>query len=300
MSFKKQSKLHITINSRSVLRLCHNYSWLTLFDITPSIFKNYKYAQQVLRKLCNEKHLFKVTCPLFQTTRGAGMNFYSLDLNGYRALNGSGTGFKKRKVPTSTHFLHHYISNFFLTGMKNLFNESVTTLTEREVKDKEAFYLHFLNNQTPFSSTSFAIPDFAFLIKSENSAKLFLGEVDTETENITSTRYGGKSIEEKFVSFSYYFENGIHDFFSQKFDHEIDGFTYLHITTGSKERVSSIFRVCEKLNPSMPVMITSANKLYPVINYDHHRIAHVDYSPLVNGLWLDYGSRSLKTLKEVL
>lgn len=298
MSQNKSVWIKLNANRRSVLRLAHTYGYITIHNITPSIFGNFKYAQQVLTKLTKENLLCKETCSLFPTTKGAGMNFYTLNMKGYKALTGSARGFRKKSVPTSTHLLHYYIPNMFLSGIKALFPNS-STLSEREIKENESFYNHYLSTQTTYSP-SFAIPDFAFLIKTKNNNKLFLGEVDTETENITSSRYKGKSIEEKFVSFSHYYDNGIYDYFAKLLNVDIYGFTYLHITTGKKDRISKINHVCKRINPDMPILITSANKILPIISYDKNRIAHVDNTPLLDGLWLDVNSQSLQSIRGLL
>lgn len=288
----------LNANRREVLRLAFYYGYITIHNICPLIFINFKYAQQVLTKLTKENLLSKESCSLFPTTKGAGMNFYTLTTKGVKALTGSAKGFRKKTAPTSTHLLHYYISNMFLTGIENLFPDSFTQ-SEREIKENESFYNYYLNTEDTYS-VSFAIPDFAFLIKSKNGNNLFLGEVDTETENIISTKYKSKSIEEKFISFSHYYDKGIYDYFSNQFNIEITGFTYLHITTGKKDRISKINHLCKKLNPTMPILVTSANKILPTITYDKNRVASVDNSPLLYGLWLDVKTQSLKSLKDLI
>lgn len=290
----------LSLKWRNILRHIHSLSWATLSNITPVHISNYKYARQILTRLTNDKYLFKVTCPLFPHTKGSGMNFYTLDTKGFKEINGSARGFKRRHVPTSVNLLHTYIANIFHTGLQSQKQFHADTLTEKEILEKESFYKYFLENYDKQNPVSFAIPDFAFLLRTENKTQLFLGEVDTSTENITSAKQFSKTIYHKFESFDYYFNNSIFKYFESRFDSEIHDFIYLHVTTGKKDRITTISQLCQQLDIQVPVLITTASKLYPKINYDENRVATVDYTPLLNAKWLHINEQRMTTIPEVL
>lgn len=268
---------------QGILHLCYYRTWISVLDVVSLFIPNIKYACRYMNKLKNDGLIQIVRVPMFDK-KGKGHNFYSLTRNGFKEISGTAKGYKTPVIPTSTHLLHHFIINTFLTGVKSLekqFPELITSsMSEKELKLNNEFYSFIYENVDDPDKFIKIIPDFVISIGNKNNRKLFLGEVDTCTETVKSASFSSKSIENKFKILKQYMEYKIIKFFSSLYNYNYVNFSYLHITTGNLSRIKYINNVAKKiLSDEIDLYIGNSDDLIPNLEDE------VSYSSLISPIW---------------
>lgn len=271
----------IRINHRwkNILALMSELTWVSIEDILP-IIPNKKYARRVMRELISKGLMKHTQCSLPFQSRGPGMNFYALKKTAERFFD---TPIKEPKIPTSTHLFHFYITNTFITGFKVLSNiHNGFTVNCAAEKELRSICQEF--NRTDFSSDKTAIPDFAICISVGTNHRLFLGEVDAETETISST------IANKIDSIKRTCYRGLLDKLSDKFSFPIKSFAYLHITSGDESRARKVIIEAKNSSPKFPVYVSCFDSFYPYYN---------SYEKLIERVWYSLDDRTVSILEEI-
>lgn len=271
----------IPVRWNSILQHLYNRGWVDIFDICPAFIKNVKYGRDVMLKLQKRGLITRITVPLFPNSRGSGTAFYTISRLGFKALTGSARGFRQISIPTSTHLMHYYIKNSICTGL-HLFHEA-KTFSDNEIKRLQ--YRGILS-ETPI------VPDFIAVV----NCTLLIGEVDCATETLTSKSSILKTIRGKFESLKFFITPSTISEWEELSSSKIKFCCYLHITTGSKKRVTRIVEIASETGPVIPTLVTTSEKIMPEITYDVNRFPHISYDKLFQGVWFRLPSQSTTAL----
>lgn len=247
---------------REILTFLAQRNWAGIADINTLFIPNLKYARRFMSGLCKKGWITQVQCPIMNI-KGPGPKFYSLLNSGYRQL-----GFRGRepRPPTSINLLHHSAANAVLTGFSIIARQNpelqIQGLSEKQIR-------HLLSK-----STALFIPDFALSIGDRKTKLLFLGEVDTGTETLESTRFHNKTIEAKFENM----QSDSVTIISEALSHDSPDFTYLYITNSSRERLKKLLEICKCNN----VLFTTIDNIMPkLIN------GRYCYDGLISRIWIN-------------
>lgn len=284
-------KYSIPTRWTDILLLLLRRGWADIFDVCPLYISNVQYARVVINKLICKGLIVKVMVPLFPQTRGNGTAFYTISKAGYAYIKGSARGFRVKSIPTSIHFMHYWIKNRFCTAFT--LRHKALVFTDSEIQQfNNLSKEHYSSGATD----EYIIPDFIAI----TSGTLFIGEVDCATETLVSKRSTLKTIEGKFYSLKTLLHADYIREWEQITQESIINVRYLHITTGTKNRVSAIAELAATAAETVPVLITTVDNIAPVITYDEYRYPLISYDSLFNGVWFSLPSGSSTTLEKEL
>ena len=233
-----------------------------------------------------------VQCQIINGTKGPGMNFYSLTSEGYQKIGLETSKYREPKNPTSTNLLHYYLCNVFFTGFsviaKSYDGLSCQYLTQRQLFDGNHFHEYYLSKTPASLHDLFALPDFILCLSNNKTRILYIGEIDCSTESISASAHQVKSIERKFKSFSIIKMHDIQKYFNDIFGYDFDGFVYLHVTSGTNSRLSSIASLCQKesLYSIDEILLALADDIWPNVEINKSGRLSISYDNLLSNVWL--------------
>lgn len=269
----------------AILSHLYKKGWVDIFDICPAFISNVKYAREVMQQLIKRELVIKISAPLFPESRGAGTAFYTIGKAGFRLIKGTTRGYRPKTIPTSTHLMHYYLRNRLCMGLSLRYN----ALTYSDIE------LVQLQKQEDISETRI-IPDVVAIV--DNT--LMLGEIDCSTETLKSQKTTYKTIENKFKELDSLCSPQFFQEIRMISGIKIEKASYLHITTGSKQRVATIVEIASQVGLKIPVLITTSKKIMPIISYDVYRYPSISYDPLFEGIWFKLPSEHVTTLEKEL
>lgn len=279
-------KLYLNNRRKEVLHLCHERTWVSIYDIVALLISNIKYARNTMLFLKRQGLVKLVRCPIFEKT-GPGLNYYALTRKGIGVIAPNRGKQYEAKMPTSVHLEHHHIINIMLTGFQVLSqlhtSLKVETLSEKSLQRDNEFYEYALK----YCSSQIIIPDFVLCIGDDDEKMLFLGEVDTCTETLHSKKENARTIENKFKSVREYKNENIQNFFNKIFNYNFSHFSYLHITTGDENRIKKILKMCNDIED---VYICQDKQILPQIVKDKKGQVKLSYKNLISPVWYKSGT----------
>ena len=281
----REKTIRINHRWKTILALISERSWASIGDILP-IIPNLKYARRVMRDLSRLGLVKHTQCSLPFQSRGPGMNFYALKNSASRFFD---SPIKEPKIPTSTHLFHFFITNTFLTGFQVL-SQINDGFVAYGIAEKELRSMCQEFHKTEFSLQRTGIPDFALCIGARNTMRLFLGEVDVETETISNECVDSNTIANKFDSIKRTCKLGLLEKLSARFSFTFNNFSYLHVTSGDESRVKKVIQAVKNSNPSFPVYVSCFNSFCSPAE---------SYEKLIERVWYSPDDKTVSILEEI-
>ena len=213
-----------------------------------------------MNELVKAEYVKFVQCNLEENKKGPGKYFYALTKKGFRQYFSSTDTFSEAKIRTNTGYYHTHIINTVLTGLSVLSGKypgmNIESVGEKEMR-KICSKLQSINSV----GSPFCIPDFVFLITDGKGSRLYLAEVDANTETISNNNKYSITIKNKFDGIKNTVSLGLIKALSEKFAARLEGFIYLHIAASGQSRISNIAECVRKSDVPYPVLLTSFSSI---------------------------------------
>jgi hypothetical protein len=239
---------------RDILSFLHDRSWVSIEDIQALFYLNLKYARRVMNEIVKLEYVKFVQCNLEENKKGPGRKFYALTKKGFRQYFSSTDMFSEAKILTGTGYYHAHIVNTILTGLLVL-SRKYPGLNIESVGEKEMRRICSKLQNKNLVGLSICVPDFIFRITDGNNSRLYLAEVDANTETISNDNKYSISIKNKFDGIKNTVSLGLIETLSEKFSAKLEGFIYLHIAASGLNRISNIAECVRKLDVPYPVLL---------------------------------------------